>query len=567
MSTNENIIVRILTEWKGRQSLNNAKTDLSSFEAGALKLGKTLAGVFAAQKIAQFGNASLKAFTADNLAAKQLALTLTNLGLGFDSKRVEDYIQATEKLTGVLDDQLRPAMQLFLNTTGSVARSQSMLNTALNISRATGKDLTSVSTALARAYQGNYTSLQRLGIGVDVATMKTQGFSAVQDTLNAKFAGAAKTAADSYQGSLDKLKVAADNAKEAIGKGMVDALTALSSSGSIDGVVSAIDKISKAFGGAIGSAGRFIAYTKAALGSGWKLDQNFQDKSANIFGDYTSKNPQTRGAGRLAVQVANDRAAAEKKVTDAIKAKAMADAKANAALLKQKSDQLKIDQASALLKKTQSIFDLQAIEIAAALQNDKITADERLRLQMLQTADMLAEAIQNKDIAAIDALSSKLKDLTQQFKDLEKLSLDPFANGLATLKLFNAELSNAMAMAFQLSIISSGINVGGYYGLSQQYQDSNPSLAAVYDSAALAADAGAAAAAIDALNTLLDPVNTAIDAAIAAAEAATLAASGGSSTLNVTLDPGLLGTLQNKIVDNTASGSPSTIARNQALAW
>lgn len=565
MSTNENIIVRILTEWKGRQSLNNAKTDLSSFEAGALKLGKTLAGVFAAQKIAQFGNASLKAFTADNLAAKQLALTLTNLGLGFDSKRVEDYIQATEKLTGVLDDQLRPAMQLFLNTTGSVARSQSMLNTALNISRATGKDLTSVSTALARAYQGNYTSLQRLGIGVDVATMKTQGFSAVQDTLNAKFAGAAKTAADSYQGSLDKLKVAADNAKEAIGKGMVDALSALSSSGTIDGAVKAIEKVSTAFGHAIAAVGRFVAWNKVYLSTGWTVGADEQAKLDAIYAPKVV--PQTRGAGRLAVQVALDRAAAEKKVTDAIKAKAMADAKANAALLKQKSDQLKIDQASALLKKTQSIFDLQAIEIAAALQNDKITADERLRLQMLQTADMLAEAIQNKDIAAIDALSSKLKDLTQQFKDLEKLSLDPFANGLATLKLFNAELSNAMAMAFQLSIISSGINVGGYYGLSQQYQDSNPSLAAVYDSAALAADAGAAAAAIDALNTLLDPVNTAIDAAIAAAEAATLAASGGSSTLNVTLDPGLLGTLQNKIVDNTASGSPSTIARNQALAW
>lgn len=428
MNSTSKVAIDIVTQYKGANDIKKAQSSLSSLEATALKVGKTIGGAFAAYKITQFGNASLKAFTADNLAAKQLALTLTNLGLGFDSKRVEDYIQSTEKLTGVLAEQLRPAMQLFLNTTGSTTRSQSLLNTALNISKATGKDLASVSAALARAYQGNYTSLQRLGIGVDVATMKTQGFAAVQDNLNTKFAGAAITAADSYQGSLDKLKVAADQAKIAIGKGMVDALTALSSNGTIDGVVSAIDKISKAFGGAIGAAGRFIAYTKAIFGSGWKIDQNFQDKSATIFGDNTSKNPQTRGAGRLAVQIALDRAAAEKKVTDAIKAKAAADAKANAALLKQKSDQLKIDQASSLLKKSQGIFDLQAIEINAAMQNTKLTADEQLRLQMLSTQDQLAAAIQDKSITAIDDLSTKLTNLAAQFDELSKKDIgNPFS--------------------------------------------------------------------------------------------------------------------------------------------
>ena len=511
MSTNENIIVRILTEWKGKQALNNAKSDLSTFEAGAVKLGKTLGAVFAAQKVAAFGNASLKAFTADNLAAKQLALTLTNLGLGFDSKRVEDYIQATEKLTGVLDDQLRPAMQLFLNTTGSVTRSQSLLNTALNISKATGKDLTSVSTALARAYQGNYTSLQRLGIGVDVATMKTQGFAAVQDTLNSKFAGAAKTAADSYQGSLDKLKVAADNAKEAIGKGMVDALVALSSNGTIDSVVKGIDRVSTAFGHAIAAVGRFVAWNKMYLSTGWTVGADEQAKLDAIYAPKVV--PQTRGAGRLAVQTALDRAAAEKKVTDAIKAKAMADAKANAALLKQKQDQLKIDQASALLKKSQSIFDLQGIEIAAAMQNTKLTQEEQLRLQMLATQDQLAAAIQDKSVSAIDKLMEKLKTLADQFAELSKKDIgNPFSS------------ATQGAIALQSAL----------YGLNATLQASR--------------DVNGRGGAYDLSNY--------ISGSLASVQAQQ------NVNVTVTTDPGLVATIQQGIVNNTASGTAAVYSRS-----
>ena len=539
MNSNENIIVRILTEWKGKQALKSAQSDLTTFESGAIKLGKTLGGVFAATKVIQFGNASLKAFTADNLAAKQLSLTLANLGLGFDSKRVEDYIQSTEKLTGVLDDQLRPAMQLFLNTTGSVNRAQSMLSTSLNISAATGKDLQSVSTALARAYQGNYTSLQRLGIGVDVATMKTQGFAAVQDQLNSKFAGAAKTAAESYQGSLDKLKVAADNAKEAIGKGMVDAIVALSAGGNIDSAVKGIDRIATSIGHAIGAAGRFIAATKVMLGSGLTIDANDQAKLDKIFGNDVSKNPQTRGAGRLAVDMANQRALAEKKVTDAIKAKAAADKLANDKLLKAKQDQLKLDQASALLKKSQKIFDMQAIEIAAAMQNTSLTADEQLRLQMLSTQDQLAAAIQDKSMAAVKALSDKLTELQSQFDQLSKANIgDPFvaANAGATMLINQLAQIKANGMTNYSAFLLQGFAPSAY--------DLPTGVAPVDQLAQIAANGMT-----DYSSFLLNPSNTATQ----------------DVTVTVSVDPGLIATVQQGIVNNTASGTPSTFARSQGV--
>lgn len=497
---NSNIIVRILTEWKGSQNLKAAGKELNVFEASALKAGKALGAAFAVQKITAFGAASLKAFTEDNLAAKQLANTLTNLGLGFDSKRVENYIQATEKLTGVLDKELRPAMQLFLNTTGSVAKSQSLLDTSLNISRATGKDLASVSTALSRAYLGNYAALQRLGIGVDVATLKTMNFNQVQDTLNAKFAGGAKTAAESYQGSLDKLKVAADNAKESIGKGMVDALKALSTGGTIDAAISGIDSLAKHIGNAIGAFGRFIAVSKQAL----SFNGLTEEEKQAIFGVPGAGAPQTRGAGRQAIDNANARAAAEKKVADQLAAQAKAAAKTFDA-----------SKAQLALKKAAATFDQQQLEIAAALKNDKLTADERLRLQMMSTADQLQAAIQDQNQATTDKLTKALTDLQAAFASLAKTN--PF------------DTATQGAIALQSAL----------YGLNSQLQSTrgtNP-LGGAYDLS----------------NYASVPLP---------------GASSSSPTVNVTVQGSvissgdLVSAVQQGIVNNTAGGSPSNYARN-----
>lgn len=493
------IKIDILTEWKGSQNLKKGAAELNSFEAAALRVGKAIGAAFAVRKVAQFANASLQAFAADNIAAKQLANTLTNLGLAFDTKRVESFIQATEKASGVLDEQLRPAMQLFLNTTGSVNKSQALLNTALNISRATGKDLQSVSAALSRAYQGNYTSLQRLGIGFNVATMKSQGFLEVQAQLDKKFAGAAKVAADSYQGSLDKLKVAADNAKEAIGKGMVDALSAFSKSGSVDAAVNAIDKIGSAIGRLIGGTGRFIAFTKGVFLDG----QSATQAAASIYGVPGAAKPQTRGAGRLAVDVANARAAAEKKVADQLAAQAK-NAKAT----------FDASKANFALKKQQANFDLQAIEVAAALKNDKLTAEEKLRLQMLSTADQLQAAIQDQNQATTDKLTKALTDLQDAFTKLS--SMNPF------------DTATKGAIALQSAL----------YGLNAQLQ----------------------------ANRTTNPLGGAYDLSNYAS--VPIAASAGSTSVTVNVagsvisQGDLVSAVQQGIVNNTASGTPATYARS-----
>ena len=230
MAINEQVRVTFVTAFDGK-GLNNAKSQLSAFDKLAAKAGKALVGLFAVQKVEQFAKASLKAFTDDQAAAIALTKTLSNLGLGFESIRVADFIQKTEKATGVLDDQLRPAFARLIRQTGDVGKTQTLLNLALDVSAGTGQDLMVVSNALAKAYGGQFTSLSKLGAGLTKADLATGNFATIQAKLTKLFAGQAAAAADTYKGKIAKLNVAFDNMKETVGKGMIDALTTLSNTG------------------------------------------------------------------------------------------------------------------------------------------------------------------------------------------------------------------------------------------------------------------------------------------------------------------------------------------------
>jgi len=54
---------------------------------------------------------------------------------------MESFISASSRAFSVTDDELRPAMASLTRSTGSAEEAQKLLETALNISTATGKDL------------------------------------------------------------------------------------------------------------------------------------------------------------------------------------------------------------------------------------------------------------------------------------------------------------------------------------------------------------------------------------------------------------------------------------------
>ena len=239
-----NIFVAASATWNGK-ALKKAKQDVGVFDKQVKKLGGTLAAAFSARSIIRFGKEAVKAFMADEKAAKSLEQQLKNTGFQFSSPAVELYIANLQKATGVLDDELRPAFQQLLTVTGSITTSQDALNTAMNVSAATGRSLSQVTTALSRAYAGNTTGLSRLGAGLDKALLKAGDMDAIMAELNKKFAGQAQARLTTYAGKMDLLKVASENVKEEIGKGILGALAILGEDTNIEKTTKKMEDLAK----------------------------------------------------------------------------------------------------------------------------------------------------------------------------------------------------------------------------------------------------------------------------------------------------------------------------------
>jgi ribosomal protein L11 len=261
-----NVVVSAIATFNGK-ALKKGQKELSAFDKQAQQLGRTFSRVFAATAIVAFSKKAINAFAADEKAAKSLAVQLENTGNAFRVNEVEAYISSLQNLYGVLDDQLRPAFQTLLNATGSVTLSQKALETALNVSAGTGKDLESVVAAIAKGASGTTTALARLGTGLDKATIASGDMNKIMAALDKKFAGQAQARLTTYAGKMDLLKVAAANATEIIGKGLIDAISAIGKDNSIDQAANSMNGFANAIANTAKGMGELIAQVKGIIDS------------------------------------------------------------------------------------------------------------------------------------------------------------------------------------------------------------------------------------------------------------------------------------------------------------
>jgi len=212
-----NVKIDIAAEFVGKKAFTDAAKQTVGLNSQVKTLAKSYLGLFTVQRLGRAGFNAAKAFAADDKAARVLTQSLDNLGLAFADPSVKSFIADLEKQFGVLDDQLRPAYQRLLTTTGDVAKSQSLLRTALDLSAASGQDVVSVAGDLSKGYVGQTRALAKYGIGLTQAQLKAMSFEEVQTRINTLFGGQATVAVDTYSGALARLSVSANNAKEVIG--------------------------------------------------------------------------------------------------------------------------------------------------------------------------------------------------------------------------------------------------------------------------------------------------------------------------------------------------------------
>lgn len=474
------IRIDIASEFKDR-GFKNAQKSTDKLNRSFVNLQRTALKTFVAVAGIRALRNSVRAFADEDKAVKNLTQSLKNLGLGYNVGAIENYISATQAATGVSDDQLRPAMVELVQVTLDAQKATELLNSAMDLSAGTGSGLNASIKALTRAYNGNYTSLGKLQRVYTSAELEAMGFEKAVAALNETFGGTAAANADSYGGKIDRLNVAVDEARETIGKGLVDAFETLAD-GDFDKVIDAIAASARGLSGFMRNIAFSIQYTKALLKTGWTIGPDEQAQLDMIRRQWMdpADNSNTAAANRVFLRDMKSQLAIQKKIaTERAKTAKLAE--------KEKKNQ-------EALAKAKAVFDLEKIQIEAALRG-KITEEERTRL-------LLMKAILEEDAETATKLAEKLKELQEETKKLATMltsfpkANDPFVDWYDSLKKLNEELNKITTMTSQQNLaIRSSASAGTAAMLAGDAAAAAAQASTAKGDAAVAAAAAAAAVA------------------------------------------------------------------------
>jgi hypothetical protein len=465
------------------KGFKQAESATAKLNKGVKNLARTFGVAFGAAALVTYSKRAVKAFADDEKAARSLSVALANTGNAFASIGVEKFIDDLQRTTGVLDDNLRPAFQTLVTATGDVTKSQKALSLALDISAATGKDLGSVSSALAKGFTGQTTALSRLGAGLSKATLASGDMDAIMTELNDKFSGQATAAVQGYSGQIALLNVALANSAEIIGKDLLDSINLVSGANGIGKTTSAIESMATSIGNAV--------YGVASLIN--RLKGIYQDTFIGDFFGLFSKLPnlstfgaaaKARSAGTPA-QSPGQRKAIDKANADALK---LAKTKNSLATIDNANTARKLvltadQQALEELKKK---FDVERIGLFAAL-NQATDEETRMRLRSLIAIQDNDAALAGKIKAELEAartteiLAGSLRRLSAEFEfEAMRMALgkaqvaqaaavvSPIASSQSALNTalqlypdFGSEMDAARSAAGRAQIANITLNVAG----------------------------------------------------------------------------------------------------------
>ena len=402
------------------KGFKQAETALGKLNGTAKKVAGSLGLAFGAAAVAQYGKAAVKAFAQDEAAALRLNRAVENLGIGFANPAITDYISNLEKSAAVADDILRPAFQGLLTTTGSLTQSQKLLNDAITISRASGVDLATVTEDLGKGYVGITRGLAKYNTGLTRAELTSKSFNEILGVLLKRSAGAAEDYLDTTAYKFDVLSVASNNASEIIGGSLVDAFALIGGGTDASDAANAIETIATALAKVTVQSGRTIGVIPTLI-------KNLKNLPKQIFAGFAGKQigmniniPDKKEEVKLTLTEKKQQELLAKMEKEALKRE-----KERLALLNKQNAAKKlqgvIDKANLALGKGADVFDLDKIQIAAALTNQaeqlgKATssaqvlqiANDVARLNVKKSILALEDAIASKDEAAIIAATNKL---------------------------------------------------------------------------------------------------------------------------------------------------------------
>jgi hypothetical protein len=515
MAQEASVRIDLAAEFTGKKAFKQADTATQKLTKNVKQLGGALGLAFGTAAVVNFSKQAVKAFAQDEAAAVRLTRAVENLGIGFANPAISKYIAELERSAAIADDVLRPAFQGLLTTTGSLTKSQELLNNAITISRASGIDLATVSTDLARGYVGITKGLKKYNTGLTTAEISSKSFAEVLGVILTRSAGAADDYLQTTQYRMDTLSIATNNASEIIGGGLVNAFARIGGGTEASDAAKAIEDIASA-----------IAFTTEQVGALLGVIPNLigvlKDLPKNVLGGVAGLSPNLRPVTTPPPAKPKPTATElsllkQQELLAKLEADALKRQKALLALQKKQGDAAKKAAADkARLDKAAAVFELQKIQIAAALKG-KISDEERTRLLLMQ-------AIEEGNVDKAEALAKKLEEIQ---KVNAKIAADLLAIGTAKdpFATWAGSLSLALAALNKLGLGMSNVPglVPGVNFNPTQNADRNYDLKVAAVEAAIAGNGGAVGggtsifAEDDTIADILTKVeNAAADAALAA---------------------------------------------------
>ena len=217
------INIPIITDFDSR-GIKKAEKAFGEIEKAGAKVGTSLKNALlpvglALGGLAVAGAKFAMAAAEDQKSAALLArqLKVTTRATDAQVKSTEDFILQMSLANGVADDELRPSLSKLVRGTKDITKAQKLLALSLDVSRGSGKSLSQVTDSISKALGGNMGALARLSPEVKQMVKDQKSLDEILQALGKTYAGSAATAADTFQGRMDRLKVAINETKESIG--------------------------------------------------------------------------------------------------------------------------------------------------------------------------------------------------------------------------------------------------------------------------------------------------------------------------------------------------------------
>jgi hypothetical protein len=479
MALSQNVVINFLTKFD-KKGLQRATKELKGFDKViasskfATKAALVTAGIGAAIALDRLARSSIRAALEQERLDKSVEQSLSSINELGSLAGVKTFITDLQTATNITEDELTPALNGLIISTGNLSKAQGLLSVAIDTSKGSGVDLLTVTDALGKANRGQFRALGQLGLGFNAVTAEEMGLADITDYLTLKFGGAAQRATATFGSKLDDLKISAGEAQENLGQGFITAAEIIIGSSDatdvfgskleqlgLNGgyiVISLADKIDK-IRDAFQSLGRSIdadpILSKIFSFQSIPVLPGLLDLIKKGFGGIAADGKKIAETTQETVEQTKEQKEAAAKLA-ALQAKfdkfAAAALDKQKKLTKEKAAQAALDKKKAELE---SMFDIDKINLQAALSR-KLSTEDEIRVKLLQkladgTKAAVDEAMKYADVLKV---IEDGKITTAEIEMLAKkwgMTTTQVLIYLQQLFLVNDELRKMLALMDELS--------------------------------------------------------------------------------------------------------------------